>query len=175
MILGYVSASLLVTRLQAGSRHRPLAKAPLEYGKLMRTRHALRWFTDEAFRRRIGRQLNLGESINNFRRFIAFADAGKEKYRQHEDQNLQAWCLTLVMNICMLSTIGYIQDAMAAVEAEGHPLSDEAAALISPAQLSAINPYGTHEIDVAAVLGRAARRPLREPRRPRPSPPRSEG
>jgi hypothetical protein len=47
----------------------------LEYGKLMRTLHALRCFTDEAFRRRIGRQLNLGESVNNFRCFIAHADA----------------------------------------------------------------------------------------------------
>ncbi len=55
LMLGYVSASLLVTRLQAGSRQHPLAKALLEYGKLMRTLHALRWFTDEAFRRRIGR------------------------------------------------------------------------------------------------------------------------
>ncbi len=53
LILGYVSASLLVARLQAGSRQHPLAKALLEYGKLMRTLHALRWFTDEAFRRRI--------------------------------------------------------------------------------------------------------------------------
>jgi TnpA family transposase len=41
LILGYVSASLLVTRLQAGSRQHPLAKALLEYGKLMRTLHAL--------------------------------------------------------------------------------------------------------------------------------------
>jgi TnpA family transposase len=34
----------------------------LEYGKLLRILHALRWFTDEAFRRRIGRQLNRGET-----------------------------------------------------------------------------------------------------------------
>lgn len=82
-----------MTRLQAGSRQHPLAKALIEYGKLLRTLHALRWFCEEPFRRRIGRQLNRGESLNSQRRFIAFADSGKEKYRHHEDQSMQAHCL----------------------------------------------------------------------------------
>src|SRR6266852_654182 len=143
LMLGYVSASLLVTRLQAGSRQHPLAKALLEYGKLMRTLHALRWFTDEAFRRRIGRQLNLGESLNNLRRFIAYADAGKEKHRHHEDQSMQAHCLTLVVNICVLSTTWYIQDAIEAEEAMGKRIAGEAKVHTSPAHPSAINPYGS--------------------------------
>jgi len=41
-----VSAALLIAKLQAGSRQHPVAKALLEYGKLIRTLHALRWFTD---------------------------------------------------------------------------------------------------------------------------------
>lgn len=163
--LGYVSASLLVARLQAGARQHPLAKALLEYGKLLRTLHALRWFTDEAFRRRIGRQLNKGESLNDLRRFIAYADAGKEKYRRHEDQTAQAHCLTLVVNICILSTTWYMQDAVEAHRADGHEVSDEVIAHISPGHFGALNPYGTHAIDVAAVLGRGGRRPLRPARR----------
>jgi TnpA family transposase len=39
---GHVSAALLIAKLQAGSRQHPLAKALLEYGKLLRTLHALR-------------------------------------------------------------------------------------------------------------------------------------
>jgi TnpA family transposase len=163
--LGYVSASLLVARLQAGSRQHPLAKSLLEYGKLLRTLHALRWFTDEAFRRRIGRQLNKGESLNDLRRFIAYADAGKEKYRRHEDQTAQAHCLTLMVNICILSTTWYLQDSAEAHRAEGHDVSDEVIAHISPGHFEALNPYGTHSIDVAAVLGRGRRRPLRAPSR----------
>jgi len=162
--LGYVSASLLVARLQAGARQHPLAKALLEYGKLLRTLHSLRWFTDEAFRRRIGRQLNKGEALNDLRRFIAYANAGKEKYRQHEDQTAQAHCLTLVVNICVLSTTWYEQDAIDAHEADGDEVSDEVKAHISPAHFEALNPYGTHNIDVAGILGRGGRRPLRAPK-----------
>ena len=86
--LGHVSAALLIARLQAGSRQHPLAKALLEYGKLLRTVHALRWFTDEAFRRRIGRQLNRGEALNDLRRFIFFAHRGTVRYphQRIEDQ-----------------------------------------------------------------------------------------
>lgn len=47
----------------------------------MRTVDVLRWFTDQAFRRRIGRQLNEGESLNDLRRFVAYGNASKEKYR----------------------------------------------------------------------------------------------
>lgn len=67
--IGYVSASLLVARLQAGAHQHPLAKALIEYGKLQHTNHALRWLTDQGFRRRIGRQLNRGESLNALRRY----------------------------------------------------------------------------------------------------------
>jgi len=162
--LGYVSAALLVSRLQAGSRQHPLAKALLEYGKLLRTVHALRFFTDEAYRRRIGRQLNKGESVNKLRRFLAYAQAGVVRHRYHEDQLMQADCLTIVTNACILSTTWYEQDAIEAREAAGQTVSDEAKIQISFAQFEAINPWGSHNIDVAAILERGGRRPLRRVR-----------
>ena len=72
----------------------------------------------------------------------------------------KAHCHTLVVNACILSTSGYLQDAIDARRAEGHQVSDEAIAHLSPAHFEAINPYGTLAFDVAAVLNRA-RRPLR--------------
>ena len=160
--LGYVSAALLIAKLQAGSRQHPLAKAMLEYGKLLRTLHALRWFTDEAFRRRIGRQLNRGEATNDLRRFIFFANRGAVRSPHHDDQTTQAHCHTLVVNACVLSTTGYLEDAIDAEEADGHEVSDEAKAHLSFAHFETINPYGTMVFDIAGVLKRS-RRPLRRP------------
>lgn len=160
--LGHVSAALLIAKLQAGSRQHPLAKAMLEYGKLLRTLHALRWFTDEAFRRRIGRQLNRGEATNDLRRFIFFANRGAVRSPHHDDQTTQAHCHTLVVNACVLSTTGYLEDAVDAEQADGHEVSDEAKAHLSFAHFEAINPYGTLVFDIASVLTRS-RRPLRRP------------
>jgi len=160
--LGYVSAALLIAKLQAGSRQHPLAKAMLEYGKLLRTLHALRWFTDEAFRRRIDRQLNRGEATNDLRRFIFFANRGAVRSPHHDDQTTQAHCHTLVVNACVLSTTGYLEDAVDAEEADGHEVTDEAKAHLSFAHFETINPYGTMVFDIAGVLKRS-RRPLRRP------------
>ena len=44
----------------------PSAKALVEYGKVLRALHALRWFTDEASRRRIGCQFNRGEACDHW-------------------------------------------------------------------------------------------------------------
>jgi TnpA family transposase len=126
----------------------------------VRTLHALRWFTDEAFRRRIGRQLNRGEATNDLRRFIFFANRGAVRYPHHDDQSTQALCHTLVVNACILSTTGHLQDAFDAQRADGHQVSDDAIAHPSPTHFEAINPYSTLIFDIAGVLKRS-RRPLR--------------
>ena len=133
----------------------------LEYGKLLRTLHALRWFTDEAFRRRIGRQLNRGEALNDLRRFIFFANRGTVRYADHEDQTTQAHCHTLVVNLCILSTTGYLHDAVLAERADGRRVSDEAIAHLSPGQFETINPYGTLTFDIPAFSRAPADRRLR--------------
>jgi TnpA family transposase len=157
---GNVSAALLLTRLQAGSRQHPLAKALLEYGKLIRTTHTLRWFTDEAFRRRVGRQLNRGEALNDLRHFISFAHGEKVRHRHHEDQTMQAHCLSLVTNACILSTTTYLQDAIDAERADGHTIHDDTIAHLSPARFEQINPYGQYRFDITEVRERQ-RHPLR--------------
>ncbi len=44
---GWAPASLLLTRLQAGSRRNPLARALQEYGRLIKTNFVLAWLVDE--------------------------------------------------------------------------------------------------------------------------------
>jgi hypothetical protein len=112
----------------------------------------------------IGRQLNRGEALNDLRRFIFFANRGTFRYSDHEVQTTQAHCHTLVVNACILSTTGYLQDAVDAQRADGHPVSDETIAHLSPGQFETINPYGTLTFDILGVL----QRPRRPPAAPNP-------
>jgi hypothetical protein len=91
-------------------------------------------------RRRIGRQLDRGEALNDLRRFIFFAHRGAVRYPHHDDQTTQALCHTLVVNACIYSTTCYLQDAINAHKADGHHLSDAAIAHLSPAHFEAIKP-----------------------------------
>ena len=156
---GHTSASLLIARLQAGARQHPLAKALIEYGKLQRTNHALRWFTDEAFRRRIGRQLNRGESLNALRRYIFFAQQAEISHRHHDDQTTQALCHTLVVNACVLWTTIYLQKV---IDDEPEAVPDDVIAHLSPAQHDHINPYGTYNFNLDTI-----RQPPQRPLKPR--------
>jgi len=159
---GTVSAALLITRLQAGARQHPLSKALLEYGKLIRTLHNLRWFSDEAFRRRIGRQLNRGEASHDLRHFIAFAHGEKMRHRHHEDQTMQAHCLSLVANACILSNTTYLQLAIDDERAQGRTIHDDTVIHLSPARFERLNPYGEYRFDITEIIQRQLH-PLNDP------------
>lgn len=66
--LGSVTSSLLVSKLQ-GQRSRGVVHALLEYGRLCKTEHVLRYLAEESYRRQIGTQLNKGEAVHALRRF----------------------------------------------------------------------------------------------------------
>jgi hypothetical protein len=76
---------------------------------------------------------------------------------------MQAHCLTLVTNACVLSTTRYLQEAIDAERADGYEVTDEVVMRLSPARFEGINPYGAYTIDVAGVLNRPNPRPLRQP------------
>lgn len=83
---GHASASLLLSKLQAGSRHNALARGLLEYGRLIRTLFILRYLADIELRRRVHRQLNKGESLNALRRQLFYANAGHVRRRHHDSR-----------------------------------------------------------------------------------------
>lgn len=74
---GWVSASLIVQKLQAYPRQHPLMRALQEYGRLLKTIHILRWYSDKQNRRRLNRQLNKGEALHSLRSELFFANQGK--------------------------------------------------------------------------------------------------
>jgi TnpA family transposase len=160
---GHATASLLLAKLQTGSRQNMLARALLEYGRLVRTLFILRYLADPELQRRVHRQLNKGESLHALRRRLFCANEGHVRRRHHEAQTEQALCLTVVTNAVVLFNTVYLQDALKALRQQGHPVADEDAAHLSPALTDHINIYGSLTFDVERELGRTAHRALRHP------------
>ena len=96
--LGWVTASLLISKLQAGARENVLSRALRDLGRLVKTQFILRWIENPDYRRRIHRQLNKGEALHALRRFLFFAHQGKVQRRQADQQTNQVLCLNLVTN-----------------------------------------------------------------------------
>jgi TnpA family transposase len=59
-----VLPSLLLTKLQGFPRQNALARALQGYGRLAKTLFILRYLQRPEMRKRVGRQLNKGESLN---------------------------------------------------------------------------------------------------------------
>jgi TnpA family transposase len=160
---GHATASLVLRRLHAARRHGSLARAVVEYGRLVRTIFVLRYLADIQLRRRIGRQLNKGETLHSLRRRLFFAHEGHVRHSRHDRQTEQALCLTILTNAVVLWNTVYIADALEELR-RGADIDDEAAAHLSPALMDHINPFGRYSFDVDRELARTTRRPLRRPR-----------
>ncbi|GAB2719059.1 Tn3 family transposase [Arthrobacter bambusae] len=161
---GHATASLLVGKLSASGRQNALAAALKEYGALRRTIYAARYPADPAYRRKISRQLNKGESLHALKRDLLYAHEGAVRARHLEQQTEQAWCLTLVTNAVVAWTTEYYGLAVDSMRTAGRRIDDEVLAHISPAHSENINFFGSIDVDVdgeLAQLGPTGYRPLR--------------
>ncbi|MBN9739351.1 Tn3 family transposase [Pseudonocardia sp. P1] len=161
---GHATASLLVGKLSASGRQNALAAALKEYGALRRTIYAARYLSDPAYRRKISRQLNKGESLHALKRDLLYAHEGTVRARHLEQQTEQAWCLALVTNAVVTWTTEYYGLAVESMRRAGRRIDDELLAHISPAHSENINFFGAIDVDIEgelAQLGPTGYRPLR--------------
>ncbi len=144
---GHATASLLVGKLSASGRQNALTAALKEYGALRRTIYAARYLADPAYRRKISRQLNKGESLHALKRDLLYAHEGTVRARHLEQQTEQAWCLTLVTNAVVAWTTEYYGLAVDSMRGAGRHIEDEVLAHISPAHSENINFFGSIDVD----------------------------
>ena len=159
--LGWVSASLFISKFESFEQQNDLASAFQEYGRLIKTIFILQYLESEEYRRRINTQLNKGEKLHDLRKFLFFANQGQLRRRQDEDLASQCSCLNLVTNAVVAWNTVYMAAAIEQHRAEGHQIADEDIAHLSPARHEHINPYGKYQFDIAKNFNRQELRPLR--------------
>jgi TnpA family transposase len=160
---GWVTASLLIGKLQSYPRKNRLTRALQEYGRLVKTIFILRYLESEQLRRRINTQLNKGEALHGLREFLLFANKGTLRKKQEEELRNQAGCLNLVTNAVVTWNTVYMAAVIDQLRAEGRTVNEEDIARLSPARYEHINPYGKYRFEVEEGLSRSRLRPLRQP------------
>ncbi len=160
--LGYVTASLFVSKLQSQSRQSRLMKALQEYGRLIKSIYIPKYICREDQQRRVSRQLNKGEGLHSLRQWLLYADEGKINKSQLQDQTTQADALTLVTNAVIVWNTVYMQAVIEQLKAEGLEVSDEDVRYLSPCRFEHINKYGRINFNIEEELERKGLRPLRK-------------
>jgi TnpA family transposase len=159
--LGWVTASLFISKLQAYPRQNVLARALQEYGRLLKTLFILRYLESKDYRRGINAQLNKGESLHALRDFLFVADKGVIRRKQEEAQTNQAMCLNLVTNAVVVWNTVYMQAALDQLRTGGTPVQEEDLVHLSPARFEHVNPYGKYVFPIEQASQRQGLRPLR--------------
>ena len=145
--MGWVTASLVIQKLQAFPRKHPLMRALQEYGRLIKTIHLLRWYADETNRRRLKRQLNKGEALHSLRSQLFYANQGELKTQQDDQLLNQVGCLNLVTNAIIVWNTVYIDKVVQQLRHEGYSIDDENLKHIWPTRHAHINVYGQYHFD----------------------------
>jgi TnpA family transposase len=161
--LGWVTASLLVQKLQAYPQQNALARALQEYGRLARTLHILRWYAYPEDRRRFLRQLNKGEALHDLRAFVMVANKGQLRQSRGEALAYQALCLNLVTNAIIVWNTVYMAAVVEQLTQEGYAVQESDLAHVWPTRYTHINVYGKYDFNVEEAHARKGLRPLRSP------------
>ncbi|WJW67965.1 Tn3 family transposase [Candidatus Chlorohelix allophototropha] len=158
--LGYVTASLLISKLQSLPQKNAMAQALEEYGKLVETIFILRYYESEEYQHRIEAQLNKGEGLHALREVIFFANRGQLRKRQLEAQANQASCLNLVTNAVVIWNTVYMTEILEQLKTGNQPPEEVDYPHLSPTRSEHVNPYGRYQFNMEEELGRTKLREL---------------
>ena len=160
---GWVTASLLIGKLQSYPRQNAVARALQEYGRLSKTIFVLHILENEEYRRALSRQLNKGEELHDLRLFLFLARQAIIRRAQPEDQANQAGCLNLLTNAVIVWNTVYMQAVLHQLEQEGMAIEEADLARIWPVRYRHINPYGRYDFSLPEEYSLDRLRPLRGP------------
>ncbi len=163
--LGWVTASLFLSKLKSFPQQNDLVSSLTEYGRMIKTIFILRYLMNQPYRRKINNQLNKGERLHDLRRFLFFAHQGAIRQRHEEELTNQASCLNLITNAVVTWNTIYMEAAINQLLSEGYQFSDEDINRLSPTRYEHLNPYGIYPFDIEKESKRVHLRPLRKPPR----------
>jgi hypothetical protein len=159
---GWVTASLLIGKLQSYPRKNGLTRALQEYGSSQDDLHPP-LPRERGLPTKDPRTAQQGEALHGLREFLMFVNKGTLRKKQEEELRNQAGCLNLATNAVVTWNTVYMAAVIEQLRVEGRTVNDEDIARFSPARYEHINPYGKYRFDIEEGLSRTPLRPLRPP------------
>ncbi|EGO8405602.1 Tn3 family transposase, partial [Enterococcus faecalis] len=157
---GKVNATELTKSLQRNGQPTPLGKAITEYGKVYKTKHQLRYISDEIYARQILEQLNKGEARHSLCRNIFYGRKGKLYQSYFDGMEEQLNALSLVTNAIIYWNSLYLEKVFEQMSVEGFDCSEEMIRKHSPLISEHINFVGKYSFRYEKELSSGILRPL---------------
>ena len=156
-----MTASLMLRKLGSYPRQNGLAVALREVGRMERTLFALEWMQSVELRRRVQVGLNKGEAKNALARAVFFNRLGEMRDRSFENQRYRASGLNIVVAAIILWNTVYLEQAVAALKAQGQKVDESLLQHLSPLGWEHINLTGNYVWKLSKKIEQGKFRQLR--------------
>jgi TnpA family transposase len=156
---GLVLPSMLLRKFGSLSRKSRLSQAFRELGRVERTLFLLRYISNSQVRRTIRAETTKIESFNDFLDWITFSGP-IIKSGDPVEQEKQLKYATLVANAIMLSNVSDLTEVLATMANDGHAVTAELAAGVSPYIRRNLRRFGKYGLDMDELPAPLSPRPL---------------
>lgn len=156
---GRVMPSMLLRKLGTYSRRSLLYRAFRELGRVKRTLFLLRFVSSVEIRRIIRAETTKIEAFNDFLDWISFGGP-VVKSGDPVEQEKQLKYASLVANTIMLSNVADMTGILASMARDGHRVTSDLVACLSPYTREHIRRFGQYVLDMDDLPGPLEPRPL---------------
>ena len=125
--------------------------------------HLLAYIDDEAYRRRVVRQINRGEGRHSVARAVFFGKRDELRQRYKEGQEDQLGALGLVVNAIVLWNTRYMDAVLSKLQADGDAIADADVWRLSPLVHKHLNFLGRYHFSLPGDVRGGELRELRDP------------
>ena len=144
---GKVLPSMLLRKLNSNNRRNKLYRAFRELGRVTRTLFLLRYISEADLRHTIRAETTKIESFNDFLDWVSF---GGQIIKSGDpvEQTKQIKYTNLVANSIMLQNVVDLTDVLTKMASEGHTITKELVAYLSPYIRDQIRRFGKYDVDM---------------------------
>jgi TnpA family transposase len=147
---GWVMPSMLLRKLGTYNRRNLLYRAFRELGRVERTLFLLRFFSTTETRRVIRAETTKIEAFNDFLDWVSFGSP-VIKSGDPVEQEKQLKYASLVANAIMLSNVADMTTVLSEMAADGHLVTPDLVASLSPYTRTHILRFGQYALDMASL------------------------
>jgi TnpA family transposase len=167
LALKTTTQSIIVGKLNAYARKNKTRQALWEFDNIVQSLYLLDFVDSPPLRKNVQQALNRGENYHQLRRAVSYANFGKLRFRNEDDQQLWHECSRLITNCIIFYNTTMLSRALAYKEATGDTAGATLLMQVSPVAWQHINFYGRYEfttgpdpIDMDAMVEALTQSPM---------------
>lgn len=144
---GKIASPLLLRRLSAGNKQNRLFLAAQELGRALRTIFLLKWISNLSLRREVTAETNKVESYNGFAKYLSFGGDVIPDNEPDEQQKRLRYNDLIASAVILQNTVDMMH-ILQTLQEEGHSISLDDVAHLSPYPTSGLKRFGDYHLDL---------------------------